>query len=71
MVIMVPNDEVMRKKEKLREVINLISDFLKTLKNYTDPETYTPEQRKPVIDKIHELEKYIQKKIDELKELDK
>jgi len=71
MMIMVPNDEVVRRKEKLRELINRTSDFMKILKDYADPEKYPPKQRKPVIDKIHELQKYILKMVDELKELDK
>jgi len=71
MTIMVPNDKVMRKKEKLRELINKISDFIRILQDYTDPEQYPPKQRKPVINKIDELHKHIQRMIDELRELDK
>lgn len=70
MVIMVSNDKVMRSKERLRELIYRTSDFMKILQDYADPEKYLPKQRKPVIDKIHERQKHIQKMVDELKELD-
>ena len=68
---MIMNDEVARRKEKLRELINRTSDFIKILTDYADPEIYPPDQRKPVIDKIRKLQKYIQKNVDELKEIDK
>ena len=68
---MIMNDEVARRKEKLRELINRTSDYIKFLSGYADPEIYPPDQRKPVINKIRELQKYIQKILDELKELDK
>lgn len=57
-------------RNQLIELINLTSNYMKSLKKYTDPERTTPEQRKPIIDAIRKMEKNIQKFIDEIRELD-
>ena len=67
---MVPNDDVMQKKEELRDKINLANNLIKYLNKFADATKYDPIIRKPIIDKIHDLCKDINEYSEKLVELD-
>lgn len=70
-IFMVPNDEVVQKKEELRDKIDLASDLIKHLQKFTDATKYDPIIRKPTIDKIFDLCKDITEYTEKLVKLDK